>query len=164
MHLAFADDIIPFAQGSDDGPYEILTTLKKFCEASGQKINFNKSYIIFNKHATQNFKDHVCSILNITSLGESDTYLGFPFSHTRKQNHLHQPIIQKFTLKIYSWRNNFLSKADRLVMIKSILHAIPLHLMSCLKTPKTICNSMEKLIRQFYWGWNFSNNKIHWIE
>lgn len=37
-------------------------------------------------------------------------------------------------------------------MIKSVLQVIPLHVMSCLKEPKTITLAMEKQIKKFFWG------------
>lgn len=48
-------------------------------------------------------------------------------------------------------------------MIKSILQAIPLHLISCIKLPQTICNSLEKNTRKFFWGGCQREKKIHWV-
>lgn len=63
-----------------------------------------------------------------------------------------------------SWSTNHLSKAGRLIMIKSVLQTILIHLMSCIRIPKQICVAIEKYIRKFYWGGNQSSNKIHWIK
>lgn len=47
-------------------------------------------------------------------------------------------------------------------MIKSVLHALPLHIISCLKLTHSICKSMERLVRYYSWS-NTGNNKIHCI-
>lgn len=55
-------------------------------------------------------------------------------------------------------------------MIKSIIQVFPLHVMSCLKLPTTICSLLEKRVRKFYWGGrgggagNQMERKIHWIN
>lgn len=55
-----------------------------------------------------------------------------------------------------------LSKAT---MIQSVLQAIHLHLMSCLKIPKTICVAIEQQFRVFfYWKDTQNANKTHWIN
>lgn len=55
-------------------------------------------------------------------------------------------------------------KAGRPVMIKSILQALPLHVMSCLKIPQSIFSLLKKNIKKFYWGGTHMNKKIHWVS
>lgn len=55
-HLVFADDIILFGQDNVVGFSKTLTLLQTFCQASGQQINFDKSHVIFHKHAQTHFK------------------------------------------------------------------------------------------------------------
>lgn len=94
-----------------------LIFCKIFSATSGQRINFSKSHVIFNNHASQSLKHHVCATLNMPSLGDQGTHLGIPFSHARKQVHIYQPLIQRLASKIESWRRQTLSKPERLVMI-----------------------------------------------
>lgn len=140
-HLAFVDDIILFCQGSTDGLAELLRILNSFSCVSRQKINFFKSYVIFNKHAFQNLSKTL--VISLTCpRGEQDAYLGI-FFHTQKQIHIYQTLLQKVTLKVASEKRHYPSKVGRLTMIKSIFQPVPLHLMPCLKIPQTICNLLE---------------------
>ena len=100
-------------------------------------------------------------------LKDHNAYLGIPFTLTRRQTHLFQPLLQKVNLKVDAWKK-YLSKAGKLIMIKSILQAIPLHLMSCIKLPQGVCLNLEKAIRKFFWGVGGRrgcqrDKKIHWV-
>jgi hypothetical protein len=47
-HLLFADDRLLFFKGSREGE-ELSVLLEKYCQASGQRINKEKSSIFFTK-------------------------------------------------------------------------------------------------------------------
>lgn len=81
-HLTFAN-IIWFSHATEDGLQEILNILHQFSLASGQRVNVAKSHLIFNNKASNHFKHHVCSVLNMPCLGDTCMYLGIPFSHAR---------------------------------------------------------------------------------
>lgn len=163
-HLAFMDDLILFIHATDYGLQEILNILNKFCQASRQRVKFSKSHLIFNKKVSDQFKQHVCSTLNMPCLGETNTYLGIPFSHTKSQASRFKPLLHKFSLKVESCKKNYITMAGRLIMIKSIIQPLPLHVMSCLKLPYTISFLLEKGVLRFYWGGSQMENKIHWVN
>lgn len=103
----------------------------------------------------------VCSTLNMTLLVDKGTYLGIPFMTSKIQSNIFQPIIQKLSLKNASWHQQYLSKAERLIMIQLVLQAIPLHVMSCIKIPHMICDKIDQFNRAFYWKRNQNGKKIH---
>lgn len=129
IHLAFVDDILLFYQGTNDGNAQFLRGLDQFCSIPSQKINFNKSQIIFSIYATQHFKDSTYASLIMTSMGEIGTYLGIPFTQSRQQCLLYKPTLQKLKFRVNFWHHKLLSKVGRLIMIQSVLQAKPLHLM-----------------------------------
>jgi hypothetical protein len=47
-HLLFADDSLLFVKASDEGAMQVNTILEKYCNASGQRVNLNKSSIFFH--------------------------------------------------------------------------------------------------------------------
>lgn len=49
-HLAFADDILLFAEASVDQIDVIKIVLNLFCESSGDKVSDQKSYILFSNN------------------------------------------------------------------------------------------------------------------
>lgn len=162
-HLTFADDIILFCQGSNYELNELWKVLNLFYVASGQKINFGKFHIIFNRHATQRFKDHTWCL----KYGSSWWYrslLGDSFCW----HQITKPLIRTFTPKNQHENRflapKFLSKAGRVTMIKYVLQAIPLHLMSCLKLPQTICDLFDQNICKFYEKGSQDSRKIHRVN
>jgi hypothetical protein len=46
-HLLFADDNMLFFKASVEGAKEVKEVLAKYCNASGQRINMDKSSIFF---------------------------------------------------------------------------------------------------------------------
>jgi hypothetical protein len=57
-----------------------------------------------------------------------------------------------------------LSFAGRSTLIKVVAQAIPTYVMSCYLLPKELCNHMESMICNFWWGSNDDKRKIHWVK
>jgi hypothetical protein len=64
-HLLFADDCLLFLKCSIEGAEELSSLLEKYCRASGQKINKEKSSIYFTKGCPQNLRNVIKSILDV---------------------------------------------------------------------------------------------------
>ena len=50
------------------------------------------------------------------------------------------------------WKARSLSKAGRLVLIKSVLNSIPMYYLSLFHMPKKVANRIIQLQRRFFWG------------
>ena len=42
--------------------------------------------------------------------------------------------------------------------------AVPVYSMSCFRLPRGLCEELNKIIRQFYWGSKEGNRKPHWVS
>uniref|UniRef100_A0A452XZX9 Reverse transcriptase domain-containing protein n=1 Tax=Aegilops tauschii subsp. strangulata TaxID=200361 RepID=A0A452XZX9_AEGTS len=49
-----------------------------YCNASGQRVNHNKSSIFFSKGTQQLVRDNIKNTLNVQNESLSDRYLGMP--------------------------------------------------------------------------------------
>jgi hypothetical protein len=58
-HLLFADDSLLFSKGSSQEAEAVSNLLKSYCQASGQRINEEKSSIFFSKGSPQIRRDEV---------------------------------------------------------------------------------------------------------
>ena len=56
-----------------------------------------------------------------------------------------------------------MSKADKEVMIKSVLQAIPSYLMSVYLLPDTTIKVVERMMNSFWWGGGVNNKGIKWL-
>ena len=66
--------------------------------------------------------------------------------------------------KIKGWLEKILSAGGNEVLIKSIAQAIPVYSMACFKLPWGLCNHINSLIRQFWWGSKQGQRKVSWVS
>ena len=62
------------------------------------------------------------------------------------------------------WKEKFISKVGRKVLIKTIAQAIPTYSMSVFKIPKAMGDSINSTLAKYYWGQTKDERKIHWIN
>jgi hypothetical protein len=74
-HLLFADDSLLFVKASQEGAMEVVSLLDKYCNASGQIINLDKSSVFFSKDCPKAIRLTVKNVLNETL---NEKYLGMP--------------------------------------------------------------------------------------
>uniref|UniRef100_A0A5B7BWS0 Reverse transcriptase zinc-binding domain-containing protein n=1 Tax=Davidia involucrata TaxID=16924 RepID=A0A5B7BWS0_DAVIN len=57
-----------------------------------------------------------------------------------------------------------LSTAGREVLIKAVAQAIPTYMMSCFKIPIAICDAINKMVSNFWWGQRDAERQLHWLS
>ena len=62
--------------------------------------------------------------------------------------------------RLQGWKEKFLSKAGREILIKAVAQAIPTYAMNCFKLPKTWCEEINSLIARYWWGQKNEENSI----
>ena len=63
--------------------------------------------------------------------------------------------------KLQGWKGKLLSQAGKEILIKAAAQAIPTYAMSVFKLPIGLCDDMEKMIRNFWWGQRGTERKMH---
>jgi len=61
------------------------------------------------------------------------------------------PMVEKVKKRLEGWKNVFLSKGGRLVLIHAVLHNIPTYYLSLFRIPVGVAKRFEKIIRNFLW-------------
>ena len=130
-HLLFVDDILIFCNGSIREEAILSELLTLFCKATGMQINFQKSTI-----TTLNLEEEVLrTFLELFpfqhfSLDDGIKYLGFRLKPNCYKKEDWNWLLAKLEARVNNWCNRWLSRAGRLVLVTSVLEAIPVYWMA----------------------------------
>lgn len=91
-----------------------------------------------------------------------ESYLGLLAMVGRAKYKIFQGIKERIWQKIQNWKNIFLSKAGKEIMIKAVLQAVPTYSMSVFRLPKKLCNDLEAIMARFWWKQGKNESGIHW--
>jgi hypothetical protein len=138
-HLLFADDSLLLMEASTESAAEINSILCQYEEASGQIINRDKSTILFSNNTSRRKKEAVMGVLGLRLEAEGGKYLGLPTYIGRNRTRAFAYIKEKILKRIRGWKERFLSKARKEILIKAIAQAIPTYAMACFDITKTLC-------------------------
>ena len=77
-HLLFADGILLFFEATRASTEKVRDLLKMYCDASGQRINTDKSSIYFSKMVQEPQRNEIKLLLDVHNEALTDKYLGLP--------------------------------------------------------------------------------------
>ena len=148
-HLFFADDLILFAKVNNEICEVIPEVLRIFCMELGQKISNEKSRIYFSANVGEDLKERVCDKLGIFENKDFGKYLGFPLKHNGAPRGQYNFVAERVMKKLAGWKTKFLSFAGRAMLVKSIMSAVPNHVMQGANLPRPLCDKLDKINRDF---------------
>ena len=64
--------------------------------------------------------------------------------------------------KTHGWKEKFLSKAGKEVLIKAVLQSIPTYVMSVFCLPKMLCQEITSFVRRFWWSKEGKEKGMAW--
>ena len=71
--------------------------------------------------------------------------------------------MERLISKLSGWKAKFLSFAGRTVLIKSIMTAIPNHVMQGVALRSHLCEKLDKINRDFLWGSSTEKKRLHLV-
>ena len=148
--LQFADDTTFFIQGSEIAARTLSLMMEVFTDISGLQLNRAKSTIIgFGLDAEELSR---CAEILATPIGTLPIrYLGLPLTNRRLRTQDWQPVMAKVESRLSGWRGRLLSRGGRLILVKSVLSALPTFFMSVFQMPAGVRRRLESIMRQFFW-------------
>lgn len=155
-NLLYANDNIIFCRAKT-----VMDILKHYQEISGQKINPDKSEMIFSPNISQTYKDPIQTHLPVKISDSIQKYLGMPTQFGRSKEQDFQFIMDKIWKKLKGWKEKCLSFEGRGVLIRAVAQAIPTYYMSYFLLPKGLCTKIEKAVCSFWWSTTGDKRKIH---
>ena len=93
-----------------------------------------------------------------------EKYLGLPMIGGKSKVNTFKDRREKITKRVLGWKEKYISKVEREVLIKTIAQAIPTYSMSIFKIPKALCDSINSILAKYWWGQTKDEKKIHWIN
>ena len=141
----------------------ISDCLEHYMNVSGQKVNVGKSCFFLNeRHNT--WATEISEVSGFKQGFLPFVYLGVPIYRGPKWTNLFLFIRGRISERIHSWSHRHLSFGGRLILIKSVLGAIPIHIFQALEPTKGALKQIEQVLARYLWGSCYSTNKTHWIK
>eukprot|EP00253_Pinus_taeda_P032484 PITA_32484 len=165
-HQQFVDDTMLFGHSSSQEAKAFKSLLSLFFEASGTSINASKSQLFFFNTPVSTQRN-IARILGFTISALPSQYLGAPLMASALKHASWHSLLDKLEARLSSWTYRSLNTASRLILIKSVLQAVPLYLFSILAAPKWVLKAIRNLQRSFLWGSHGLNRKwalVKWVD
>lgn len=93
----------------------------------------------------------ICRELNCLVARLPILYFEIPFGSNPRKESIWKEIIEKIEKRLAIWKAKLLSRAGRLVLIKTVLNCLPLYYLSIFKIPRKVAMKIIKLQRNFFW-------------
>lgn len=149
-HLQFANDTILFCEAAPKFVLKLRSIMRSFERISGLRINLEKC-----KVAVLNLEDGELSVYARLLGCEQESwpikYLGLPLGGNPRALSFWQPVLEKMSKRLSSWKRNYISLGGRIELIKSTLSNLPTYYLSIFKAPSKVIQSIEKMQRDFIW-------------
>lgn len=142
----------------------IKDCLDNFCSASGQRVNYNKSHIMFSSNVPRERMETIANSIRIQQTNDMGRYLGVKTIHGRTTTSHFTHILEKINTRLKGWKTRHLSLAGRRVMAQSVRASSPYCTMQSTYLSKSICDEIDKKIRKFIWGSKEGERKIHLVS
>ena len=161
-HLLFADDTLVFCKDTKEHMTHLCWILAWFEALSGLNINLEKSSLLPVGRV-----DDVEGLAfelgcNIGSLPIE--YLRLPLGAKHKEARVWDRVEERFRRRLALWKRQYISKGERLTLIRSVLSNMPTYLLSLFRLPKKVKLRLDKIQRDFLWGGGSPERKFHLIN
>ncbi|XP_010696021.2 uncharacterized protein LOC104908596 [Beta vulgaris subsp. vulgaris] len=163
-HLLFVDDSLLFTRATRQECLTIVDILNQYEQASGQKINYDKSEVSFSGGVCRERQEELINLLQMKKVEKHQKYPGIPTICGRSKKMLFRGLLDRMWKKLRGWKEKLLSRAGKEVLIKAVIQAIPTYLMGVYKFPVAIIHEFKSAMARFWWGGSGDERKMHWLS
>lgn len=117
---------------------QVKSTLDTFSLWSGQQINKSKSSLVFSPSTSHDLRNGLSAILGIPFTRTIGKYLGTHIDPGRSKHIIYDQVLSAISSRTASWKNKLLSQASRLTLVKFVLSAANIYLVTSIRLPQYI--------------------------
>ena len=162
----YADDAVIFINPIQEEVRALLRILDQFGSTTGLRLNLAKCVVAPIRCAGLNLDEILDSFVGQRATFPM-TYLGLPLTLGRLKVVHVQRIIDKARSKLAGWQGKLLNPAGCRELVRSVLSAIPIYLLTSLKPPKQLFKDIDKARRRFLWAgdseFHGGKCKVAWV-
>ena len=122
-HLLFVDDSLIFINANGASATRLNEILQIYDEATGQRVNKEKSAIFFSPCTSEDHRNAVKASLNIQVEAFSEKYLGLPTAVGRITNEAFEYITDSARSSVNGYAEKNLAYLGKELLIKSVIQA-----------------------------------------
>ena len=141
----------------------LLNIHGRYKVASGQAINRHKTSI-FSRNTRDSIKAEIQELFGGRIMEDCEPYLGLPMTRGKSKVNTFKGLQERITKKVIGWKEKFISKAGREIIIKTVAQAIPIYTMVIFKIPNALCDTLNSTLAKYLWGQINDEKKINWIN
>jgi ribonuclease HI/exonuclease III len=163
-HSQFVDDTLLMNSPTVQEATKLNSILSDFSEASGMELNLDKSKLYFF-NTPPPVQRHISRLLGIPRSSLPSNYLGVPLTGAAASHISWDSLLLSISNRLRNWTFRPLNIASRLVLLKSVLQALPTYLFTALAAPKKVIKAIRTLQRNFLWSGHQPNKKwalVNW--
>ena len=138
-----------FCQATVEECQRLLAILGKYEAAFGYAINRQKTTLFFSKNTRQEVRNDIQQMLGAQVMLVCEKYLDLPMPSGKSEVGTFKVLQEKITKRVLGWKEKFISKAGREILIKTVAQLIPTYSMSLFKLSWSICNSINSLVVRY---------------
>jgi len=150
-HLAFADDLILFAEASLEQVELISSISDIFCKSSGQNISKEKSRVFFSRNGGWHKKHELSESSGIKRGFGKASWSSIPSEKVTRHTCQFVVVLDKVNQRLSSWKCKTLSFAGLVPLTKLVLQALPSYVMQTVLLPQSVCEDIDRICRKFIW-------------
>jgi hypothetical protein len=90
-----------------------------------------------------------CNFLNCSEGSLLFKYLGLPVGANPRSVATWEPMVEQLGRRLNSWGHKYISLGGRIILLNSVLNAIPIFYLSFLKMPSKVWRRIVRILREF---------------
>ncbi|KAJ4780973.1 RNA-directed DNA polymerase (reverse transcriptase)-related family protein [Rhynchospora pubera] len=158
-NLHYADDTIVFCKAEPQIVQVMKWTFIAFEALSGMKVNYNKCEA-FPINLEMDIAQHLADLFGCKIGDWPILYLGIPIHWRKSRKSDWNSIVERCHKRLQGWVGNLLSYGGKVVLINSILSALPTYMMSFHLMPACVRKKLDQIRSNFLWN-SGTARKIH---